>query len=264
MKRLIYTITAIFITIIYFSACRLKQPSEVSVPAQPTVSEAEQQLIKIPTNDSITEKKSPIWGNQTYGLTESSVFYDSPNGEKIINPASGKYLIGIHYITAGTDCKIQIFEIENEWAKVQVVVPDYLSDTHVGWIKTKTIEGSGFASPISVSNDSFKIIKLEKVGSIENIFVEYNGEDLSSGAMKALVSKIRSDTGSANIYVFGNKQVIELFDSASESKNEYILVADNFICMSPFDMPSAVMMYPYQDIQYKEYGGNNWKIDPIL
>lgn len=42
---------------------------------------------------------------------------------------------------------------------------------------------------------------------------------------------------------------------------EYIKVADVFVYSLAFD--GTYSFYPFQDIQYKEFGGKNWKKEPI-
>lgn len=210
------------------------------------------------------EKEWAPWANKTYSLLESTIFYDAPNGDKIINPASGIYIIGIDYIKGGTDCRIRILDLQDEWAKVQVIDPGYLSNTHIGWVPTKSIVGEGFTSQIDIQNNLFKIIKQDSSGSIVNCFVVYIGEDFSKRAMSSLVSKVRAQIiGQANIFIFANEQAAKQFESVDDSRDNYLFVADNYICMSTFDAPLSVMMYPYQDVQYKEFGGKNWKKEPI-
>jgi hypothetical protein len=54
-----------------------------------------------------------------------------------------------------------------------------------------------------------------------------------------------------------------LIDSYPLVKNDYLKMADHFVASSSFDAPNSIMWYPFQDIQYKEYGGKNWKKEPI-
>lgn len=264
MKRISF-VFFIIILIIFSSAC-LQKNNQATGDVINNTSETitNQNLPSTIKKLGSVEKELAPWANKTYSLLESTIFYDAPNGDKIINPASGIYIIGIDYIKGGTDCRIRILDLQDEWAKVQVIDPGYLSDTHIGWVPTKSIVGEGFTSQIDIQNNLFKIIKQDSSGSIINCFVVYIGEDFSKRAMSSLVSKVRAQIiGQANIFIFANEQAAKQFESVDDSRDNYLFVADNYICMSTFDAPLSVMMYPYQDVQYKEFGGKNWKKEPI-
>lgn len=185
----------------------------------------------------------------------------STSGAKIINQKATAAIGETQYISIDTSCKVKIIERKNGWVKLQVVDPDWLMDSHIGWAKINVIEG--FSPRVTVADDSYHIVKTINNGSIDNIYVVYTGSETTIDIARALVRKIRENTGSSNIYVFDDEKVIPLFNIYPLKNADYIRVADNFICMSSFDLPLSVAWYPYQDFQYKEYGGNNWKKEPI-
>jgi hypothetical protein len=201
---------------------------------------------------------------KVFGLTEDEIFlFDAPNDKanKIINRKATEALGRTEYISVDTSCKVKVIEIQNDWVKVQVVDPEWLKETHIGW--TNNIFLEGFTPKTVLANDSYTIIKRVKNSNVENVYVVYTKNDINQNVARAVIAQIRESITNANIYVFDDEKIITTFDIYPLSKEEYLKVADRFICMSSFDAPLAVTYYPYQDIQYKEYGGKNWKTEPI-
>lgn len=60
-------------------------------------------------------------------------------------------------------------------------------------------------------------------------------------------------------YLFDDKSILEIIDKYPLTKDEYLKYADCFIAESNSETPEYISMYPYQGLQYKEYGGRNWK-----
>ena len=198
------------------------------------------------------------------GLTEDDIIlFDAPNDKanKIVNRKATAALGTTEYISIDTSCKVKVIEMQNDWVKVQVVDPEWLKDSHIGW--TKNIFLEGFIPKTVVANDSYKIVKRVKNSSVENVYVVYTKNDINPKIARAVIVQIRESITNANIYVFDDEKVISTFDIYPLSKEDYLKVADRFICASTFDAPLAVEYYPYQDILYKEYGGKNWKTEPI-
>jgi len=216
-------------------------------------------------NTTLVEKsiEESIVG-KVLGLTEDEIIlYDAPNDKanKIINRKATAALGTTEYISVDTSCKVKVIELQSDWVKVQVVDPEWLKESHIGW--TKNIFLEGFTPKMVIANDSYKIVKKVKNSSVENVYVVYTKNDINPKIARAVIAKIRESITNANIYVFDDEKIISTFDIYPLSKEEYLKVADRFICMSSFDAPLAVAYYPYQDFQYKEYGGKNWKTEPI-
>jgi len=217
------------------------------------------------TSTTIAEKsiEDSIVG-KVLGLTEDEIYLvNEPNDKanKIINQKATAVLGTTEYISVDTSCKVEIIEMVGDWVKVQVVDPEWLKDSHIGWMKSIFLEG--FTPKTVVTKDSYKIVKRVKNSTIENIYVVYTKSNISQKIAREVIAQIRENIINANIYVFDNENIISTFDIYPLSKEDYLKVADRFICMSSFDAPLAVAYYPYQDFQYKEYGGTNWKKDPI-
>ena len=67
--------------------------------------------------------------------------------------------------------------------------------------------------------------------------------------------------GKCNIYIYSSDSVKDLMTKYPLQGEEYLKVADAFVYLLAFD--GAYSFYPFQDIQYKEFGGKNWKKEPL-
>jgi hypothetical protein len=107
----------------------------------------------------------------------------------------------------------------------------------------------------------YEIISTNHSPRVENFKVLYKGEKIDDEFLPYFFDAFREThaTKDCNISLFDDKSVAPLIDKTPLEGTDYIKVADHFIAMSTFDSPNMVWRYPYQDILYKEYGGNNWK-----
>lgn len=221
------------------------------------VKQATEQAKKIEIQkDELIEKRLRLTADEIYLLDNKGDI-----GNKIINKKATAAIGETQYLTVDTSCIVLILEHEADWVKVQVIDPDWLKSSHIGWMKTKYLEG--FSPKVTVSKDFYRIVLHESNGNVENVYVVYMKNDITPEIARALIFQIRLEIENANINVFANEKIIQLFKKYPLEKNEYLKVADQYICRSSFDAPLAVGWYPYQDILYKEYGGNNWKKDPL-
>ncbi|MBQ9205158.1 MAG: hypothetical protein IJP90_07945 [Treponema sp.] len=203
------------------------------------------------------QKTEVVVDKSTYRISESDVYvYNRPNGEKIKNQKLSSVLGETHYIQVDTDCTVEVVEKKDEWVKIHTVYPDWLQDTHNGWILAKYLYNF---SEIKISDTEYKILK-EVSTTVNNIYVLYLGDNFSKKKAIALNEYLRNSKKLlGNIYIFDDEKASELIDNNSLEKDNYVFLADHFIAMSTFDIPKSVIYYPYQDNQYKALGGKNFK-----
>ncbi|GLU57326.1 hypothetical protein Dfri01_67870 [Dyadobacter frigoris] len=75
-----------------------------------------------------------------YGISKDEVFLlTGPDikAAKIINQKATEALHETHYISVDKSVKVAILEKQNGWVKVQVIDPDWLKNTHIGWLEDK-------------------------------------------------------------------------------------------------------------------------------
>ena len=111
----------------------------------------------------------------------------------------------------------------------------------------------------------YEILSINHYPKAENFNVFYKGQKIDDESLNYFFDSFRENfaTKDCNINLFDDKSIISLIDKYPLSKSEYIKVADHFVALSSFEMPNEISWYPYQDFQYKEYGGKNWKKEKI-
>jgi hypothetical protein len=111
-------------------------------------------------------------------------------------------------------------------------------------------------------NDAhYEILKTKHNRLMENFYVLYKNSDLDESTLKAFFIGFREKfaTKDCNINLFDDKSILQIIDKYPLSKDEYIKYADHLIALSPNDSPDCIVWYPYQDFQYREFGGKNSK-----
>jgi hypothetical protein len=92
--------------------------------------------------DSKPESK-PI---EIYGIKGEGIELRNGAGEnfkKVVNKKATEILKKTIYVSVDYTCKVRIATEKDGWSKITVVEPDYLSTSHIGWIKTENILKSG-------------------------------------------------------------------------------------------------------------------------
>ena len=106
----------------------------------------------------------------------------------------------------------------------------------------------------------YEILRINHSPKVENFDVLYKGEEIDNESLNYFFESFRENhaTKDCKVRLFDDKSVLPLIDKEMLEGKDYIKVADHFVAMSSFDSPE-VWWYPYQDFQYREYGGVNWK-----
>lgn len=211
--------------------------------------------------------KSP----EIYGIKgENIVIRNGPgeNYEKLINEKASEALGKTDYITVDYSVKIIIQETNGDWSKIKVVDPDWLSNTHIGWIPTKCIlianaEDKGELK--NLESEDYEIIKTDHTSTVQNFHVLIKQKGFDKESVFLFVKRFRNEhcTMNCNVLVYDSKSILPLIDKNQLVGKDYINLADHFISMSSFDAANVKSWYPFQDSQYKDYGGKNWKKEPI-
>lgn len=225
-----------------------------------------------PVSTEVVGQKPSQTKDKVLGVNKKAYLLIKPseNTNKIVNEkykaATGK----IDYLQIDNSCKVKVLEENAEWVKVQVVDPDWLSQTHIGWVKKDVIAFKEVTTklPNLKENRDFKLLFTNDNNSVENHYVLILRKDLSENSLHLFAKSYKKafdKSGRMNLYVYDTDKLGKLIkkDIAYQLNDakEYIKLADHFVYMSSFD--DMDMYYPYQDLKYKECGGKNWKIEPI-
>ncbi len=123
----------------------------------------------------------------------------------------------------------------------------------------------------SISNDAlrvekldestYEIINLKTTPVVSNYYVLIKFSDKSKERVNEFLEKFRRQycVNKCNISIYDTKDILPLINKYPLDKQEYIQIAEHLIASTSFDSPDVVLWYPYQDSQYEEYGGKNWK-----
>jgi hypothetical protein len=114
-----------------------------------------------------------------------------------------------------------------------------------------------------IDTSTYQILGIDHTAVVENWYVLVKNIPARKEELAAFVKGFRSEycKKASNINLIDTADVYPLIKKYPLEGKEYISVADHFIAVSSFEDVDTgnVWMYPFQDIKYKEYGGNNWK-----
>jgi hypothetical protein len=187
---------------------------------------------------------------------------------KLINQKATSALGRTEYCEVDYSVKVEVLESQGKWKKVQVVEPEWLSDSHIGWIPSKYVlskEDVDKQKHEAFSASEYEVLETKHNATVENFHVLLNRKGLSEKTLHDFVDQFRSThcKRSCNINVYDSKAIVPLIGVYPLNRKQYLKMADHYLSMSTFDAPEVRDWYPYQDFQYKEYGGSNWKKKPI-
>jgi hypothetical protein len=188
--------------------------------------------------------------------------------EKLINEKATKALNETQYAQVDYSVKVVIVETNGAWSKIKVIDPEWLSNTHVGWIPTKFIlkdNSSNETKTENLDSKDYEIIKTNHNSLVQNFHVMIKQKGFDKESVFLFVKRFRQEhcTMNCNVNVYDSKSILPIIDKYPLEGKEYLNLADHFISMSTFDAVDIKSWYPFQDFQYKEYGGKNWKKEPI-
>lgn len=253
MKKKYFSAIFILIGILFFSCSQNNRKTTPVQRIEPTVVE--------------TITKSP----EIYGIKGENIVIRNGPGEKyekLINVKASEALGKTDYITVDYSVKVIIQETNGDWSKIKVVVPDWLSNTHIGWIPTKCIlktNTEGEAELKNLDSKDYEIIKTDHNSTVQNFHVLIKQKGFDKESVFLFVKRFRNEhcTMNCNVLVYDSKSILPLIDKNPLVGKDYINLADHFISMSSFDAVNVKSWYPFQDFLYKDYGGKNWKKEPI-
>lgn len=195
-------------------------------------------------------------------LGKSDLYVQPSEGEKVLNQKATKALGETTYCSIDPSTTVKILEENGEWVKVQVVSPDWLSASHIGWVKSSIID-RGEELPLQLKEGvDYKVLAKESMGNVTNYYIQNITSELDEVNLLKFAKALKAQFGNnCNIYIYEDDSIKDLMTKYPLKGQEYIKVADKFMFELSFDGSSS--FYPFQDIQYRELGGKNWKKSPI-
>lgn len=114
-------------------------------------------------------------------------------------------------------------------------------------------------------HQDYEIMLKEVKGDVVTYYIKNITCSLTEADLLPFAQAIKSQLGDAkcNIYIYSSDspKIRELMTKYPLQGKEYVQLADEFAFMLAFD--DTWMFYPFQDFSYKEFGGKNWKKEPL-
>lgn len=157
-------------------------------------------------------------------------------------------------------CMVKIIESKGEWSYIRVVEPNWLYETHIGWVKTNVIEilsDTATDAPEEFrENIDYQVLYTKRMGNVTNYRVLVLWKSFDELKLKKLaksIKKEKSPNSSCNISIYDSKDIVSLIEKYPLQGAEYVKVADHYVFELMFDGMS--LYYPLKDAQYRMYGG---------
>lgn len=130
------------------------------------------------------------------------------------------------------------------------------------FIKEDSIKTAYFTKKFK---NRYEIVGTNHNKAVGNFYVLINDISINKDTLQEFASAFRSINNyrKSNLNIIDNKDIYPLVKEYPLQGKDYLKVADHLVGTSSFDSPEQVILYPYQDIYYKEQGGKNWKVKKI-
>jgi hypothetical protein len=218
----------------------------------------------LPETEQVSRKPIEIFGIE--GENIPIRVGPSKKFAKKINEKMTSSLGTTEYCEVDYSVKVKVLEVKGDWSKIQIVEPDWLTDSHIGWIPTKAIKtGKEKVIDFELKQSDYEIFRTNHNSNVQNFDVLIKHTKFDKEYLYQFTKQFRSKkcTMGCNVNLYDSKAIINLLGVYPLNKDQYLKIADHYLSMSTFDAVEIRSWYPYQDFQYKEYGGKNWKKEPI-
>jgi hypothetical protein len=200
-----------------------------------------------------------------YNVLQSSDLYSEPNeaATKLINQKATKALGEVHYLSIDKTCKVVVLDSNNNWSKIQVVEPDWLNESHIGWVETKILQHPDDVEKDLTTyeeNKDYQVLYSKYVGTTNNLYILLLWKDFDEDRLEKLANYIKREKSpqeNCNINIYDSKDIVHLIEKYPIKGQEYVDVADHYVYMLTFD--GMGWYYPLKDALYIEYGGKKPK-----
>jgi len=114
---------------------------------------------------NFTGKEYYVNGNEISLMAEPN-----SDSEKLINQTATEATGTTQYMEVDSSCKIYEICKYGDWSKIQVIVPDWLKDTHIGWINNKYLKEIEISNePTKALESRFNNVSLQETATSENL-----------------------------------------------------------------------------------------------
>ncbi|WP_147319863.1 SH3 domain-containing protein [Chitinophaga silvisoli] len=212
-------------------------------------------------NLSVTQKSNQ---SKLYTLTENGIILRAGPGEqyeKIINEKASQIIKDTEYAEVDKSVLVNVEEVNQQWSKIRVVRPDWLTDSHVGWVQTKyLIDPENVPKPATIPR------KLNIFNNINVMRQKLSGNDIGN-----LHDWINDDLGymsATDYYRFGNSNIQNgMYNDLAyylESENENYVETLSLVLNIFNDAEEKLAMEKFNQIAEKTFFSLGIKAPPGL
>jgi hypothetical protein len=183
---------------------------------------------------------------------------------KLINQKATEALNETQYCTVDQSVKFKVLDRKGVWTKIGVVEPEWLSDSHIGWISSNvliSVDDMDNLTTIAIHPKEYEVMITDHRPAVQNFHVWLKRQRFDEDYIFAFTKAFRKKHCSmqCNVAVYDSRSVKDLVLVYPLSDRQYLRLADHLISLSTFDAVEVKDWYPYQDFHYKELGGKHWK-----
>lgn len=187
---------------------------------------------------------------------------------KLINQKASDALHEKQYCTVDQSVKVEILDEKSVWTKIRVVQPDWLRDTHIGWIPSEVLisaQDMDKKTTVELDPKEYQIMVTDHRPVVQNFHVWLKHRRFDKDYIYAFTKAFRKKhcTMQCNVAIYDSESIKNLVLVYPLKDKDYLRLADHLISISTFDATDVKDWYPYQDFHYRDLGGKNWKKEPV-
>ena len=187
---------------------------------------------------------------------------------KLVNEKATEMLDEIQYCVVDNSVRVVLLEEQQGWKKIRIVEPEWLRDTHVGWVPANIIvslKEIDRQTHVELDPKDYRVLKTDHRPVVQNFHVWLKHKPFDENYVFGFIKAFRQKhcTMQCNVSVYDTDSIADLIGVYPLNAADYLRMADHLISSSSFDATEVRDWYPYQDFHYRELGGKNWKKEPI-
>lgn len=141
----------------------------------------------------------------------------------VINQKASNLLNKTIFANVDHSTKVKVIEMNNKWSKITVVEPDWLTDTHIGWIENKYIQESYDEIIIQTLNKKFFTLLLDSIDNKEFIDNELYKLGFTESLNGIYISSEKIEKKGKHVFDVLNVVQLVIFHTSDSNLYEYTL-----------------------------------------
>ena len=170
---------------------------------------------RVSEENSISSGTIERLSNDVFGINVENIpIRISPDekAKKVINQKATETLGKTQYCEVDYSTKVEVLETKGDWLKIKVVEPNWLSESHIGWIPSKyliTKDEEEKQSLDKLNPIEYEIIKTGHNQTVQNFYVLLKHPHFDKNFIYQFTKQFRKEycTRNCNVYVYDTKTI---------------------------------------------------------